>query len=194
MFQKLFRKKEFKYLCEECGSYHRGSPSFSHQFPTYFYDVPEAERENRIKASDDLCTILPAENETDADAIYCIRVILEIPIEGTQQPFTWGVWVSQSKESFDRYVETFETDQSGEQSFGWLAVDMPFYSNTPKGEPLTHLESEVYWGGKGQRPKIILWENNHPLSKDQMNGISWDRASMIANLANKDTLNSTKLV
>ena len=192
MFGQLFGRKSFNYKCQECGEYHEGSPSFSFRYPTYFYDVPEIERSDRVQISDDLCKIIPNTGNTGEASIYCIRVIPEIPIKGAADPFTWGVWVTQSEENFEKYIETFETDQSAEQSFGWLPVDMPFYNKTQIGEPIAHLECEVFWGAKGKRPNVSLWENPHQLSVDQLAGISWRQATKIANQANSDFLRSKK--
>ena len=166
MFERLFRKKRFKYKCDECQEYHVGSPSFSMKHPTSFFDVPETERNDRVQYDDDLCMITQRENDTTEDPIYYIRCILEIPIKGASEPFMWGVWITQSKENFERYIETFEANQSNEKSSGWLLVDLPFYNNARTGEPLTHLECEVHWGPKGQRPKVSLWENSHQLAVD----------------------------
>ena len=81
-----------------------------------FFDVPEEEREARIQVNEDLCRIRLADDETQFS--YFIRVILEIPIKGATEPFMWGVWVSQSQDSFERYRETFDQNQPEEQSFG----------------------------------------------------------------------------
>jgi hypothetical protein len=184
VFKRLFGKKQFSYLCSECGEIHKGSPSFSFKFPTYFFDVPDAEREERVFVSDDICHIRPAKDD-DGEDVFCIRIVLEVPIKGVDDPFTWGVWVTQSKENFDKYVETFGQDQSTFGSFGWLAVNMPFYNRSDAGAHLVHLECDVQWGTKGQRPKAVLWESAHPLSVDQREGISWKKAIMIANLTNR---------
>ena len=180
MFDWLFRKKNFRYKCSSCGDYHHGSPSFAIQHPTYFFDVPEDERSTRVQLGDDICKISPHLDEPNDATIYCIRAILEIPLTGTEDPFTWGVWVSQSKNNFDRFVETFETDQSTDGSFGWLPVDLPYYNKTHIGEPIAHLECDVHWGANGQRPKVKLWDNAHQLAVDQMDGVSWKQALEIA--------------
>ncbi len=181
MFKQFRRKKQFSYKCHECGKTHKGSPSFALERPTYYFDVPEAERADRIFATDDLCRIKPADGDVDSAPIYCIRVTMDIPIIGAQDPFTWGVWVTQSKDSFDKYVETFDQDQSSLSSFGWLPVDLPFYDEGAEGDGLEHLECEVRWGEAGQRPKLHLWESSHPLSVDQRNGVNWSKAMTIAN-------------
>jgi len=183
MLGRLFGRKQFRYKCAECGKWHSGSPSFSYQYPVYYFDVPEDERDRRVQVTDDLCQIEPASDDADGAVIYCIRVALDITIIGLDNPFTWGVWVTQSQESFARYVDTFDEDQSAEQSFGWLAVNMPFYNDAGPDEYLTSLECEVNWGPQGQRPTAHLWECDHPLAVDQRNGISWDKAVEIANLA-----------
>ena len=44
MFQRLLGKKAFRYRCRCCGEIREGAPSFSLQYPTYYFDVPEEER------------------------------------------------------------------------------------------------------------------------------------------------------
>ena len=56
------------------------------------FDIPELERHDRTKLDSDVCLI-------DRKDIY-VRGCLEIPIVGHDDHFTWGVWVSVSKESF----------------------------------------------------------------------------------------------
>lgn len=183
---RLFGKKQFQYKCFECGKVHEGSPSFSLKYPTYYYDVPEAERAGRVRIGDYFCQIKPASDDTNGSSIQCIRAVLDIPIKGVNEPFTWGVWVTQSKESFEKYTETFGDDQSSLGSFGWLAVDMPFYNISDSGAPIEHLECDVDWGDKGRRPKISLWRNAHQLAVDQRTGISWRKATKIVNPTNSE--------
>lgn len=176
--------KTFEFKCADCGNIHRGSPSFGYQKPAYVFDVPEEERDARVELSGDFCRILPGEADEDRTVYHCIRCILEIPIHGAAEPFLWGVWATQSEESFARYRDTFDTDQSGVTTFGWLAVVMPSYKRTAPGEPLEHLKCNVQWqgakNGRGQRPLIEIQECDHPLYVDQRDGVSWDRAIEIA--------------
>jgi hypothetical protein len=172
----------FEFQCSECGEIHRGSPSFSYKKPSYYFDVPEAEREARVDINDDLCRIRPLQEDSEGQTIYCIRTTLDVPIHGADEPFCWGVWVTQSEESFKRYVETWDQDQSGDGSFGWLAVTMPYYNRRNPGEPFDSLKCDVRWGRKGQRPKVELQSCDHPLYIDQRDGISWETAIEIARL------------
>lgn len=184
MLKRLFgsqsNSKQFEFQCTDCGKMHKGSPSFSFAKPTYYFDVPENERASRVKLSDDLCTIAPDPNDADSEPIYCVRATLDVPIHDALEPFCWGVWISQSEQSFNRYVETFSDDQGGDGSFGWLAVTMPFYNANDIDEPYEHLACDVEWEAIGQRPKLVLQECPHELYHDQSNGISWEKAVQIA--------------
>ncbi len=166
LFERPRDPKVFEFRCGECSELHRGSPSFSYAKPPHYFAVPEAERAARIQLTTDTCVI---DNDT-----FFIRGLLEIPIDGVDEPFAWGVWVSQSRESFERYVETFDKDQSGDGSFGWLSVTMPGYID-PDAE-LADLACNVQWRGNGLRPLVVPQECNHLLYQDYTNGISWDRA------------------
>lgn len=183
MFEWLFGKRQAQSTCNDCGELSTGAPSFSFQFPRYYFDVPEEDLEERVLISEDLCHIRPGKSNPDEAHIFCIRVVLEIPIFGADDPFTWGVWVTQSEASFENYVKTFGQDQSSLGSFGWLPVDLPFYNQTAAGQPVEHLECDVVWGADGQRPKVHLRESAHPLTKDQRDGISWKKAMKIARIA-----------
>jgi len=170
LFERPRDPKVFEFRCGECGELHRGSPSFSYAEPPHSFAVPEAERATRIQLTSDTCVI---DNDT-----FFIRGLLEIPIDGADEPFAWGIWVSQSRESFDRYVETFDQDQSGDGSFGWLTVTMPGYVD-PDAKPVD-LACNVQWRGNRVRPRVVPQECDHPLYHDCANGISWDRAIDLA--------------
>jgi hypothetical protein len=176
------RPKTMTFTCSCCGEEVSGSPSFRTELPIYYYEVPEEEREARVTYNDELCRVQVTAGEESEDDIYAIRVSLDIPIHGVAQPFHWGLWVTQSKEDFYRYYETMtEEDQIGEVTFGWLAVTMPYYRRTSDDEFLELLACDVIWQF-GARPKILLHKSDHPLYRDQRDGISWKKAVKIANL------------
>lgn len=164
--------KVFEFRCGDCGEMHRGSPSFGYNKPPLYFTVPETERSERVQLTADTCAI--------DDDTYFIRGLLELPIHEVDEPFAWGVWVTQSHDSFTRYVETFDQDQSGDSSFGWLAVTMPGYIEISEDrEPVT-LACDVEWRSSGQRPLIVPQECDHPLYNDYVNGMSWERAIDLA--------------
>jgi len=162
----------FEFRCSECGEIHKGSPSFGYKKPPLYFTVPEDEVGQRVKLTDDTCVI-------DDDAFF-IRGLLEIPIHNVDDPFLWGVWVSQSRESFDRYIETYDADQSGHGSFGWLDVTMPGYVNADDGGETAVLACNVDWRDVGQRPLIMPQECDHQLYRDFADGITWERAIAMA--------------
>lgn len=165
-------EKTFEFRCNCCGEIHRGSPSFAYAKPAAYFSVPENERETSIRIDSDTCVI--------EDEEYYIRAVLEIPIVGVDEPFMWGVWVSQSRESFERYMATYDDDQSEDGSFGWLAVAMPGYDLTEPGEPFEQIACDVRWSVPGARPTLAPHEIDHPIYHDFINGISWDRAIELA--------------
>lgn len=169
--------REFEYVCSDCNEVHRGSPSFGLDKPVYYFDVLASEVDERVTITDDLCHI---RTDDDADDIFCIRATLDIPIGGALEPFCWGVWVTQSEENYNRYVDTFSEDQRGETHFAWLPVDLPYYKRTNAGDNVEHLKSDVEWGKASQRPTVQIHECDHPLYLDQRDGISWDKAIEIA--------------
>jgi hypothetical protein len=125
--------------------------------------------------SEDLCVITHDEG-TD----YFIRAILEVPIHGVDEPFLWGVWVSASEKSFNRYKETFQHPVEGDGFFGWLSNHISLY---PYDRPRP---SDVFIQSRRNRPKVVLHRGvaeDDPLVIDQVHGISVARAQELAELA-----------
>ena len=166
---------DFEFRCGSCGEAYRGAPSFAYDKPAHYFTIPEHEREQRVILDADTCSI--------DDEHFFIRTILEIPITGHDQPFMWGVWVSQSRASFMRYIASYDTDQTGDGSFGWLAAMMPGYETTDEDGNWTYLACSVAWGDVGQRPLVHLHQADHALYRDQVCGISHRRATELSELA-----------
>jgi len=150
------------YSCAVCGKPHEGLPDLGIDRPDPWWGVPEPERERRIRLTPDHCVI----DERD----YFIRGVLSLPIVGSDRSFGFGVWVSQKKENFEKYLERPE-DRGIGPFFGWLSTRIAFYS------PDTFLlKTMAHFRGGGLRPWIELEPTDHPLSLDQRNGISEERA------------------
>ena len=43
---------------------------------------------------------------------FFVHGLIEIPVVDSDEPFSWGVWVSLSKESYDRMAELWEAPGS----------------------------------------------------------------------------------
>ena len=180
LFSRSDRKRRFEYRCSSCGDVHRGSPSVGFAKPPVYFDVPEAERAARVTLTSDLCSIEPSAEEPDMPTAYFIRTTLNIPIIGVEEPFCWGVWVSQSEDNFKHYVRTYDDDQSGMGSFGWLLASMPGYDRRDENGELEVVPCNVWWGTGDQRPEVEVQECDHPLFTDQRDGITWEDAAQLA--------------
>lgn len=161
----------FGFECAICGELHEGSPSFAFRAPDTYLEQPK-EVQDAGELGTDLCRY-----EDEDGMHYFIRVCLEVPIHGVSQPFLWGVWVSLSKKSFDRYVETYDKPDTSDRYFGWLCNYLPYYENT------FALKTQVHPREGGTRPYIELENSGHPLCSDYHNGISIERAQEIAEVA-----------
>ncbi len=166
----------FAFTCSCCGKVHEGSPSFAFKAPDHYANLTEDEKAKMGELSSDFCTIA-YEDRTD----YFIRTVLEIPIHGVEEPFTWGIWVSLSKKSFDNYVETYDAPVDGEVYFGWVCNAIPNYPNGASSRPA---DVRIQLGK--QRPKVLLHRGDpedDPLVIDQYDGISVERAQYLAEQA-----------
>jgi hypothetical protein len=162
----------FAFKCSCCEEIHEGSPSVGYRMPDQYACLSEEKKASIGKLSSDVCTIT---HEEGMD--YFIRAVLEIPIHGIEEPFLWGIWVSLSEKSFNRYVETYDDPVEGEGFFGWVCNAIPVY---PFDESRP---SDVVVQLGGQRPKVTLHRGDpelDPLVTDQVNGISVARAQEIA--------------
>jgi hypothetical protein len=158
----------FSFKCSSCSELHEGSPSFAFRAPDPYLEQPK-EVQEAGKLGSDLCWY-----EDEDGMHYFIRVCLEVPICGVTDPFMWGVWVSLSKKSFDRYVETYDAPDTTDQYFGFLCNYLPAYPNSYA------LKSQVHPRAGNDRPYIVLEKTDHPLSVDFHQGITIQRAQEIA--------------
>jgi len=163
----------FAFKCRCCGEVHEGSPSFAFTFPDHYARLSDEQKATMGHCTSDLCTIA-----NDGHTDFFIRAVLEVPIHGVADPFMWGLWVSLSERSFQRYVDTYDTPVEGEGFFGWVCNTVPWY---PKVEHL--LAADVFVQAGGKRPLLRLHakgDDEHPLVIDQQQGISIAKAQEIA--------------
>ncbi|MCL1049937.1 DUF2199 domain-containing protein [Shewanella abyssi] len=158
----------FSFKCSSCDKIHEGSPSFGFNAPDPYLEQSEDVKEQG-KLTKDLCFY------TDEDGThYFVRAVMEISIDGVSEPFTWGVWSSLSKSSYDRYVETYDNPDLKDCFFGCFSNYLPYYESTYA------LKLEVQPQENNQRPLLVPHESEHQLVIDFENGISISRAQEIA--------------
>ncbi|CAG6397899.1 DUF2199 domain-containing protein [Streptomyces cocklensis] len=108
---------------------------------------------------------------------FFIRGLIEIPVIGSEDVFSWGVWVSLSKDNFARALEVWNTEgrETEKPYFGWLSTELALYS-----ESTTDLKTNAHTRPVGSRPFIELEPTDHPLAVEQRNGITHARVREIA--------------
>jgi hypothetical protein len=83
------------YTCRCCGKYHAELPlHYGAEAPVYWFGIPARQRKRRCVLSSDQCII--------DDEHFYILGNLEIPVIGSKEKFSWGVWVSLSAQNFAR--------------------------------------------------------------------------------------------
>ena len=161
----------FAFKCRKCAKIHEGSPSFGYDAPWHYSCLTDAEKADAELRSD-TCVI-----RHDIGVDRFIRVVLEIPIHGVEEPFTWGVWVSLSEKSFARYLETWDDPDETDSYFGWFYNRLPFYPDT------ISLKTQVRPRRGGVRPFLELERSGHLLAEHLYEGLSIGEAQRIAEIA-----------
>lgn len=108
---------------------------------------------------------------------YFVKGLIEIPVLGGDEVFSWGVWVSLSRENFSRAADLWDTPgrESEPPYFGWLTTELPVYPATT-----LNLKTYVHTRPVGERPHVELEPTDHPLAVEQRTGITPERVREIA--------------
>jgi hypothetical protein len=133
--------------------------------------VPEADWPKRIQLSSDQCVI-------DGEHFFILGN-LDLPIVGREEIVRWSLWSSLSRANFERACDLWETEgrESQDPYFGWLSTAIPGYEQT------VGLKVNVHTQPVGVRPHIRVLAQEHPLHRDQVEGISWERACELSHAA-----------
>ena len=150
------------FRCSVCHNSHEGLPHIGADKPDHWFDVPEEEREHRIRLTSDTCII--------DDQDFFIRGVIEIHVHDYPDVFGFGAWVSQKRENFYKYLENFDSAGIG-PFFGWLCTRINYYD-----EDTLLLKTQAHFRSGGLRPYIELERSDHPLAIDQSDGITLDKA------------------
>ena len=156
-----------RFQCTCCGRWHDEIPAYHADRPVNYWDVPDDKRESDVFLTSDSCVI--------AERFFFVRGLIEIPIVGTTENFTWGVWTSLKEENFFIWQDHYEVPQRSHIGpyFGWLCTQLPVYPST------LHLKTWVHVRDNGIRPRVELHACDHPLFVEQRDGISLERVSEI---------------
>ena len=157
------------FQCATCGEWHDQLPlTFAADAPWSYFGVPEAERDERTILTSDQCVI-------DGEKFF-IRGQLELPIHGSPEPFTWGVWVEVSNADFDRMGEVWETPGRESEPPYNVRLDtlLRIYPDT------VGLSAKLITRPVGLRPLVQVASDSHPLAQEQNSGIPMERVRAIA--------------
>ena len=150
------------YRCAHCGEIHEGLPDLGFGLPDAIHALSELERAERAWISDDLCVL--------DSAYFFIRGFIEIPVHGESEGLGIGVWVTQSEADFLHYQDHFHDEAPAFGPFaGSLANDIVSYETRT-----LHLKTTAHF--RRERPRIEVEPTDHPLARDQRDGITLDRA------------------
>lgn len=150
------------YHCTNCGKLHDDLPHTGLAYPDHYFDVPEDQRDERVELTSDTCII---DNED-----FFIRGVIEIHVHDYSDVFGFGVWVSQKRENFYKYLDNFDSANIG-PFFGWLCNRISYY----KQDTLL-MKTMAHFRGGGLRPFLELEDTDHPLAIDQRDGITLAKA------------------
>jgi hypothetical protein len=143
------------FRCETCGEWHEGmSKDFGYAKP---FGWEATTSEDRLEP--DFATM-------GEDRF--IRTILELPVHGGASPLVLGVWVTQSKASFEGYLEGMKTGRGHAlpPSFGFLASSVLGFPDS------LMLKTRVHQLPGKLRPWIELEPTDHPLAQAFWHGLS----------------------
>ncbi len=152
------------YTCGICGKVHDELlMDIAIMRPLDYFKVPDKERKRRVKYTEDLCSI--------DDKEFFIRGILALPVKDSEEEFRWGAWALISEDDFNRYLELWDADDVGDEPpfVGWVAGGIPAYPDTDRLEVKVRLQSG------NQRPRFQLVSDQHPLGRDQREGITMEK-------------------
>jgi hypothetical protein len=159
------------YTCSRCGQLHEGPPlAYGADYPEAWAEVPEAQRRKRVVMGEEQCII-------DRRDFY-VRARLVLPVTDGPEPFEWGVWVSLGQKSFLRMVEVWATPgrESEPPYAAWLQTALPDYPQT------VGLKGWLQTRPVGERPTLALEATDHPLAREQRDGIPMQRVREIAEM------------
>lgn len=157
--------------CSVCGLHHDVLPlSYSAQAPMSVLRVPQEEIEQRVVFNADQCVI-------DGRDFY-LRGRIPVPVIGLEEPFIWGVWVEVGPKDFMRTNENWSVEgREQEAPFkGYLDTELFIFGN------VIDLEMMVQTQVVGRRPHLFVIDPEHPIARDQREGMTMERVIEIAEM------------
>jgi hypothetical protein len=159
------------FACTVCGERHDVLPlEYSVNAPQAVAAIPPDEIQQRIVITPDQCVV-------DNSSFY-LRGRILIPVPEVKASFIWGVWAEIGPKNFLRANELWHAEgREQEPPFpGWLNNDLFLFGNT------INLELNVHTQPVGQRPQFTVSDPNHPLARQQREGLTIEEIQDIAEM------------
>lgn len=155
------------WTCPTCGETYEELPAVVVSAPLVWDQASQQERADDFDLTTHTCIW--------KDEHYFVRGVLEAPLTDCEGGLSFGVWISLSRDSFFRYLPTFEDENDADRvdlppMFGWLSNSLPGYPE------MLNLKCSVYARAGGLRPLIELEATDHPLAIAQREGIPFGQA------------------
>lgn len=172
--------KDLRWKCGSCEEWHTGPAlDFGYDEPFFWLDEHEkASRRARLLPKwgrKHPRTFLDTDHCAIEDKYFFVRGVIELPIIGTAEKFSWGVWGSLSRENFEKLLEMDENPQRAKlpPMFSWLSTQLSKYPDTINLKMYAHIQEP------GTRPLFELEHTDHPLAEEYHHGISPQRVKEI---------------
>jgi hypothetical protein len=158
------------YRCPCCGEEYAAIPlCFGGGGPDFLYSIPSDEYQARVRLETSLCVI---DNEH-----FFHRGRITIPILGHPEDLVFNVWTTIKAENFQLRIDNWRNPERAATGpyFGWLQTLVPSYGDT------LNIKAMAFENGLDEIPRIEVFEENHPLTLDQKQGITFQKALSIIN-------------
>lgn len=166
-----------KWKCSTCDQEHDELPlDYGADRPSF----PKLDEEERstVDLTSEWGTVSIRGADGRLEKNYFVRGVLPIPIQGSKEHLSWGVWTTLSAKNYERFIELHKVHERTHEPpyFGWLVTTLPgiLYPETQM------LKTHVHQREQGLRPWVELEPTDHPLAVEQREGVSWERVRFIA--------------
>ncbi|HJU94263.1 MAG TPA: DUF2199 domain-containing protein [Pyrinomonadaceae bacterium] len=168
-----------RWKCGTCEEWHYG-PCLDFGYDCPLYWTSENDEANQVDFFDSDSEGLPTTFlDTDVCVIdgehYFVRGVIHLPIIGTTETLTWGVWGSLSRQNFEKVLLMNDDPKRVElpSMFSWLSNRIDEYPDTLNLKMQAHIQEP------GTRPIFELERTDHPLSQEYHHGVTPERVREI---------------
>ena len=159
------------FRCSKCGQWHDELPlDVGAAEPLYVEELSPDEKAQRVSGEPGSDFRVLRRNA--AEVHYFIRGVIEIPVLGTDETFCYGVWTSLSESSYEKANAAYRVNGSAGPLFGWLSNRLAGYPETLSLKTHVRVRPDL-------KASIELEPIDHPLAREQREGISIERVQQI---------------